>query len=119
MTEAAALCTCGNPRSHHDLSGTGPCLNCPCTHYVPRPGPVTANTDAPGDTLLINAIREVLTVLDEETGSRQYALETIEKIISDAPGLVIAVEVRDVYGMEKVYPADPTARLLADLAGTR
>jgi len=75
-----------------------------------------------GDTLRINAIREVLTGLAARTdvrGGWQHALETIEKIIGDAPGLVIAVEVRDVYGMQKVYPADPTARHLADLAGTK
>jgi hypothetical protein len=72
-----------------------------------------------GDTLRIDAIRRVLGVLESETGDRQYALETIDKIISDAPGLVIAVEVRDVYGVSKVYPADPTARHLAELAGTR
>lgn len=73
-----------------------------------------------GDALRIDAIRRVLDALTfDETGSRQYALETIEKIIADAPGLVIRVEVRDVYGMPKVYPADPTARNLAELAGTR
>lgn len=75
--------------------------------------------EAPGDTLRITAIREVLTVLDGEEGDRQLALETIERIIGDGPGPVIHVEVRDVYGTPKVYPADPTARDLADLAGTR
>ena len=31
----------------------------------------------------------------------------------------ILVDVRDVYGRETIYPACPTAELLAQLAGTR
>ena len=88
----------------------GAMTQCPsCGHF----------NDQAGDALRIDAIRRVLTILDTEEGDRQHALETIEKIISAVGGLVIHVEVRDIYGMAKVYPADPTAHLLADLAGTR
>ena len=34
-------------------------------------------------------------------------------------GRAILVDVRDVYGRETIYPACPTAELLAQLAGTR
>lgn len=32
---------------------------------------------------------------------------------------IVTVEIRNVYGTDKVYPAGPTARLFCELTGTR
>ena len=67
---------------------------------------------------VISAIRDVLTVLESETGDRQYALEVIAGLV-DSAGPFVHVEVRDVYGNQLVYPASDTARIFTGLTGKK